>query len=277
MTERKLQVVLGGTSGMGLATAKALGAFGPVLVGGRNPKRLDAALEQLKAEGVEAYGKTVDIADVDKLEAFVQFALSIAPIGTVVNAAGVDAGGTDLILKVNFGGTVNVVNAFLPHLKDAKFVNYSSITGYFHRPTDTERALWDEPDAPDFLDKMKAELKSQPIDPRMAMMGDDYIFYIASKSFVIYYTKANAVRFGKKNCAIFSVAPGSFDTPMLREAPEEQVQKIAAGSAFGRLGEPEEMADFIVKLLEPGHEYLTGVDLVLDGGKSAMVLAKQLD
>lgn len=41
---RKLQVVTGGTSGMGLATAKALGVFGPVLVGGRNEKRLEVAL-----------------------------------------------------------------------------------------------------------------------------------------------------------------------------------------------------------------------------------------
>ena len=40
---KKLQVVTGGTSGMGLATAKALSVFGPVLIGGRNQKRLDAA------------------------------------------------------------------------------------------------------------------------------------------------------------------------------------------------------------------------------------------
>ena len=38
----------------------------------------------------------------------------------------------------------------------------------------------------------------------------------------------------------------------------------------------EEMADFIVRLLEPGHDYLTGVDLILDGGKFGMTTAKQL-
>ena len=37
------------------------------------------------------------------------------------------------------------------------------------------------------------------------------------------------------------------------------------------------MADFIVKLLEPGHEYLTGVDLILDGGKHAMGTVKQYE
>lgn len=262
---------------MGLATAKAIGVFGPVLVGGRNPKRLENALEELRAAGVEAYGHTVDISDLDSLKEFAEYAVSIAPIGTLVNAAGVDAGGPDLILKINFQGTVNVIDVFLPYLQDAKVINYSSITGYFHQPTAAEREIWQDPAAPDFLERLKEELSSQPLDPRMAFLGNDYVFYTASKAFVIYYTKMNTLRMGKRGCAIFSVAPGSFDTPMLRESPDEEVAKIAAGTALGRLGTPEEMGDFIVKLLEPGHEYLTGVDLILDGGKSALVMAKQLD
>ena len=57
--ERKLQVVTGGTSGMGLATAKALSVFGPVLIGGRNQKRLDAALAELKEAGVKVKDEKV--------------------------------------------------------------------------------------------------------------------------------------------------------------------------------------------------------------------------
>ena len=64
---------------------------------------------------------------------------------------------------------------------------------------------------------------------------------------------------------------------MLRQNSEEAIAGIARGTAFGRLGKPEEMADFIVKLLEPGHEYLTGVDLILDGGKHAMGTVKQYE
>ena len=48
---KKLQVVTGGTSGMGLATAKALSVYGPVLIGGRSEKRLEGALAELK-EGI---------------------------------------------------------------------------------------------------------------------------------------------------------------------------------------------------------------------------------
>ncbi len=275
---KRLQVVTGGTSGMGLATAMALGKFGPVLVGGRNQKRLDDAVTKLTDAGIEAYGKTVDISDRTSLDEFAAYAASLAPLGNVVNAAGVDAGGGDLIVKVNMVGTVNFVEAFLPHLeKGATLVNYSSITGYFVQPTPEERAVWDEPNDPDFFAKAKAAIDAREVPEAMAAMGEDYRYYPISKTFTQYYTRANTRRFGQKGCRIFSIAPGAFDTPMLREASDETVEGIRRGTAFGRLGDPGEMAEFIVRLLEPGLEYLTGVDLILDGGKFGMTMAKQLD
>ena len=274
---KKLQVVTGGTSGMGLATAKALGVFGPVLIGGRNQARLDKALEELKEAGVEAYGKTCDISDRASLDEFAKYAISLAPLGNVVNAAGVDAGGADLIVGINMGGTVNFVEAFLPHIDGARLVNFSSITGYFYAPTPEEIEIWNNPNDEDFVEKVQALMASKPVPERMKYLGEDYIYYPASKAFTIYYTKANTLRFGKKNAQIFSIAPGAFDTPMLREQSEEQVANVARGTAFGRLGDPDEMADFIVHLLSDGHDYLTGCDIILDGGKAALTLTKQLD
>lgn len=262
---------------MGLATAKALGAFGPVLVGGRNQTRLDKALEELRKTGIEAYGKTCDISDRASLDEFAKYAASLAPLGNVVNAAGVDAGGADLIIGINMGGTVNFVEAFLPYIEGARLVNFSSITGYFYTPAPEEIEIWNNPNDEGFVEKVKAFMASKPIPERMKYLGEDYIYYPASKAFTIYYTKANTLRFGKKNAQIFSIAPGAFDTPMLREQSEEQIANVARGTAFGRLGDPDEMADFIVHLLSDGHDYLTGCDIILDGGKAALTLTKQLD
>ena len=276
--DRKLQVVPGGTSGMGLATAVALGKFGPVLVGGRNEKRLESALKTLKEAGVEAYGKQLDISDRESMKAFAEYAAGIAPIGNVVNAAAIDSGASELIWKINVQGTINVVEAFLPYLDHSCVVNYSSITGYFYQPSREELAVWSAPDAPDFFEKSFAIASSKELDERMKFQGPQFLAYIASKRFVIYYTQANALRFGRKNSQIFSVAPGSFDTPMLREISDPAaVARIEAGTAFGRLGAPEEMADFITCLLQPGHQYLTVCDLILDGGKSAMAFVKQYE
>lgn len=274
---KKLQVVLGGTSGMGLATAIALGKQGPVIVGGRNLQRLNNAVEQLKAAGVEGYGKQCDISDRESLNAFVEYAKTIAPLGNIVNAAGIDTGASEMIWKVNVQGTINVVEAFLPYVDHSCIVNYSSITGYFYQPSQEEIAVWSKPNDPDFFEKSFAIATTKELDPRMAFMGEQFLAYIASKRFVIYYTMANTLRFGKKNSQIFSVAPGSFDTPMLQQNTPEQNAGIAKGTAYGRLGKPEEMADFIIKLLEPGHEYLTGVDLILDGGKFAMGTIQQYE
>ena len=84
--EKRLQVITGGTSGMGLATAKALSVYGPVLIGGRSEKRLASAMAELKEAGVEVYGKLCDVSDKASLKAFVEYAVSIAPIGNVINA-----------------------------------------------------------------------------------------------------------------------------------------------------------------------------------------------
>ena len=66
MTERKLQVITGGTSGMGLATAKALSEYGPVLIGGRSEKRLAAAMAELKEAGVEdSAAETPDVSNTE--------------------------------------------------------------------------------------------------------------------------------------------------------------------------------------------------------------------
>lgn len=157
---------------MGLATAKALGKFGPVLVGGRNEKRLANAVAKLEADGVEAYGKTVDIADRASLDEFAAYAASIAPLGNVVNAAGVDTGGGDLIVKVNMVGTINFVEAFLPYLEEGSaLVNYSSITGYFVQPTPEEREIWDDPNNPAFFDKVKAAIDAREVPEAMRAMA----------------------------------------------------------------------------------------------------------
>ena len=278
MSERKLQVVTGGTSGMGLATAKAL----PVLVGGRNEKRLENALSELKAAGVEAYGKQCDISDKDSLKAFAEYAHGIAPIGTVVNAAAVDYGAAprDVLLKINFQGTHYVLEAFLPYLDNSDVVNYSSVTGYFYQPKKEEFEVWRNPDSDDFIEKISA-LIPEPTDPRMAALGPDYMAYAASKRFVMFYTMANVVRVAKKNNSrIISIVPGSFMTPMLENqsgGSEEKSEAIKRGSVYNRFGTSEEMADLIKHLLTPGHEYLTGCDIIMDGGRTAKATVPQFE
>ena len=273
---KKVQVVTGGTSGMGLCTAIELGKYGPVIVGGRSQKRIDDALATLKDAGVEAYGHPCDISDLESLASFAQAAQELGQINNVVNAAGVDFDTSthEAMVCINMGGTINVVNTFMPLMKEGCLVNYSSITGYFYRPFEEEIAIWNEPDAPDFLEKALEQVLKHP-NPQAGMLIDEYVTYCGTKAFTIHYSKANTVRFGSRGLRIFSVAPGSFMTPML-QGQATDIDRIAAGTAFKRVGRPEEMAKMIAALVDPELEYLTGCDVIMDGGKSAMALVKQL-
>lgn len=276
MAKGKLQIVIGGTSGMGLETAKALGQRGPVLVGGRNEKRLNAALGEIENTSAEVYGMTCDVSDRESVDAFRDYALSIGEIGSVVNAAGVDFDNAtiDQVIAINMIGTINVTESFLPYLGEgAVLVNYSSITGYYYQPTKEVIEVWDDPNSPEFAERIKAAVKRPANTPDN--LNECFPFYAASKRFVMHYTMANAERFGKRGARLFSIAPGAFDTPMYRagSVPDDAVKER---TAFKRLGTPEEMASLVVELMAPSHSYLTGCDVIHDGGKNAMTLVKQL-
>lgn len=273
---KKVHIVTGGTSGMGLSTAQELGRYGMVFVGGRNQNRLDDAVSKLKANGVDAQGHVCDIADRESLEQFARAAQELGEIGHVVNAAGLDydAASSEKLIRVNMGGTINVVETFMPLMRDACLVNYSSITGYFYTPSPEEKDVWDHPDAHDFVAAALEKVLEHP-NPQAGMLPDEYVTYCGTKAFVIYYTKANTVRFADRGLRIFSVAPGSFLTPML-EGQSADLDRIAQGTAFKRLGNPDEIGKLIADLVDPALGYLTGCDIIMDGGKMAMVLAKQL-
>ena len=275
--EGKVQVVAGGTSGMGLANAIELGKLGPVLIGGRNEKRLEEALLQTKKAGIEAYGKTCDVSNRASMDEFAEYARSLGEIGGAVNAAGVDWEGVpaDILIDINMSGVVNFTEALLPYMDDSVMVHYSSITGYFYNPYDADIAVWDAPTDAGFRENWKKAVLAND-HPKPSFLDENYIYYAGSKRFVMYYTMANTMRFGRRNSRIFSIAPGSFDTPMLRGGSGDMAS-IARGTAFGRFGTPEEMADLVVKLMAPGHDYLTGCDIVHDGGKYAFAMSKQLD
>lgn len=272
----KVQVVTGGTSGMGLATAKAVSKYGPVIIGGRNEKRLVEAVSFLESAGVEAYGATLDVSDAVSVRSFADEALKAGPIGNVVHAAAVDMDNADVdtILNVNVQGTINVCETFFPLIEEGgSLANYSSVTGYYYHPSQEEIQVWSKPADSHFVQKFKKHI--QVFDAPDAQVTSEMVAYFSSKNFVMFYTKANAERFGKKGCRVFSVAPGSFMTPML-ELQSDNFDSIKKTTVFGRFGKPEEMAQLFADLLDPRVSYLTGCDVLMDGGMFAKRMVPQL-
>lgn len=98
--------------------------------------------------------------------------------------------------------------------------------------------------------------------PRKVRSG---VAYGISKNFVIWLAKNDASRFGEKGIRILSVTPGNFETPM-GKLESEEAQTYMKYNAIKRPGKVDEIAQLFVACLDERMGYLTGTDIVCDGG-----------
>lgn len=121
-------VITGGASGIGLATARQLGARGArIVLADIEAGALDAAVSQLRGQGVDAHGVTCDVRALDQVESLADAAFELGPVDVVFNNAGVAVGGpvVDMthedwrwIIDVDLWGPIHGVEAFLPRMVD---------------------------------------------------------------------------------------------------------------------------------------------------------------
>ncbi len=98
--------------------------------------------------------------------------------------------------------------------------------------------------------------------------------YASSKAGLMAAARALAVELGPRGIRINTVSPGTIDTPMFQGAlegmnPDETdnfLEQVREANALGRIGEPREVADVVVFLCSDGASYVTGTDLLVDGG-----------
>jgi 3alpha(or 20beta)-hydroxysteroid dehydrogenase len=93
--------------------------------------------------------------------------------------------------------------------------------------------------------------------------------YTASKFGVRGLTKAAALDLGARGIRVNAILPGVIDTPMIAASIEGRQQQLAAGIPLGRLGQPPDIASAAVFLASDDAAWITGIDLVVDGGHIA--------
>ncbi len=265
---KKVQVITGGGSGMGLEVAKVLGTQGPVLIGGRTEKKLETALQELKAAGVEAVAMACDVSDKDSVAAFAKKANEMGEIANVIHCAGVSPsmGDAESILRINMVGTVHVVEAFYPLMgQGSVLINIASMAGYFVPMNEHLKKAFADPSDPSL------------VAGTLPLAADANSAYPISKRFVINYTTRNVVRFAQKGARIVSVSPGTFETPMIaseRQSPD--VDNIIKATPAGRAGDPKEIAWLIEFLCSEKAAFITGTDVLIDGGFTQLAARDQI-
>lgn len=98
--------------------------------------------------------------------------------------------------------------------------------------------------------------------------------YAAAKAGLMAVARALAVELGGRGIRVNTVSPGTIDTPMLRRdlagmddgKIADFLAQVRAANALGRVGEPREIADVVVFLCSQGGSYITGEDILVDGG-----------
>lgn len=242
--------------GIGAAVATSFAAEGAaVVVGDRRADDARALVESIRAEDGVAEFVPLDVTDSTSVKNFVaDAARRFGGIDVVFNCAGISIGGTvdgisedawDALFSVNLRGQFLVCKYALPELRKrggGAIVNTASALGYANLP----------------------------------YMGA----YAATKAGVLALTRAIALEVGADGIRCNSIAPGTIDTPMVREAAEEQgasADQILADAGsmhlLNRVGDPQEVAELVLFLASDEASFITGSDFAVDGGLRAQLAA----
>lgn len=261
----RVSVITGGAGGMGAAAAAIVGRDHTVVLFDVREDRLAAARDALDTQGLTVTAVPGDVTDAAAVAALLRTATDLGTIASVIHTAGVSPsmGDADYILRTNAIGTLTVGEEFFRVAPEgAALVNVASMAAHMLPeavvPTAAFPLALEEPGS--FLEQMHSACELAPTDARSGLA------YALSKSFVRWYSTAQAERFTGRGLRILSVSPGSTDTEMGRLEEQAGAGAMVADAAVPRWGTAEEMAELLAFCAGPRAGYLTGTDILNDGG-----------
>lgn len=269
----RVSVITGGAGGMGVATARIVGREHAVVLCDTHQDRLDHAVTTLGGLGITVAAVNCDVTDEVAVTEMYEIAAGLGTVVSVIHAAGVSPsmGDAEYVTRTNALGTLRVNEAFhVAAPTGSAIVNVASMAAYLVPqelvPTAAfPLALHDEDS---FMARLRAACDAMPEASRSSFA------YAISKSFVKWYSASQAERFNGRGQRIVSVSPGSVDTAMGKLEERNGAGAIVADFKVPRWGNAAEMAELFAFCASDKAGYLTGTDILSDGGVVASMMER---
>lgn len=249
----KVVVITGGAVGIGRATALLMADKGATLaIADVNEELGNATTAEIKKKGKDAMFVKADVSKVSDVSNMISKVVGrFGRIDALVNNAGVvlisdiestEENDFDRVVNVNYKGAFFCSKEVIPIMKKqggGVIINVASVSAHIGQPK--------------------------------------HAAYAGTKGAVLSMTRAMAVELASHNIRVNSVSPGAVDTPMLRSdmdrqskargVPLDEVrQEFASESVVKRISSPDEIAPIIAFLCSDSASYMTGADVLVDGG-----------
>jgi NAD(P)-dependent dehydrogenase (short-subunit alcohol dehydrogenase family) len=232
----------------------------PVLVSDSSESDLRVAVGRLQAQGLDATSVVCDITESDAVKALADETAKKGELAALVHTAGISPSMTTdprRVLDVNLVGTAIVLDTFYWRATVGTVaVCIASTSAYRRLPLRVEPILL-EPRSGDFFERLE----------RITPLGrNTRLSYALTKRGVKLLCEYRARQWGQRGARLCSLSPGGINTRMTEIEQHRGAKGLVEHTALGRRGSTREIASVVDFLCSSEASYITGSDVVVDGG-----------
>ncbi len=240
----KVALVTGSTMGIGLGIARVLAEAGAhVVISSRKPEDCARVADELRSEGLSAEGRACHIG---KMEDIASMAAH---------------------LKEKHGGLDILVNNAV--LSPWRSIDDTDETLFMKAMEVNMRGVWYLSVEATKLMKPRGGGSIVNISSVAALHPDKMLaLYSTFKTAMIGMSRSFALEYGVSGIRVNTILPGLIDTKLAKAFEGEEMKKILEGTPLRRIGQPEEIGHAVLYLSSPAGAFVTGANLVIDGGAS---------
>ena len=262
-------IALLGAGSMGTAIVRRIAAGKKILLGDISEKNLEKTAHDFQYSGIDVETMIVNALEKDSIEAFAEKAKILGDVMYFIDTAGAspNQANPEHILALDMVGTGYAVDAFGEVMAEGGAgLIISSQTGYMYPiPYETEQEI---------LSTSTEKLMDIPFIKETAMQNSGLAYMIAKRVNHLQAMKAAATTWKERRARINTISPGVIVTPLAYDefaAAGEGYQQMIDSSAAERTGTSDEIAEAGAFLLGEHAGFITGTDLLIDGGVIAAI------